>query len=84
METTLNILAFIAGEALCVAALAMAVRLGWATVANLTWDSYGSKQWSGPLEHYVLNIGLLALAAALMAISIAFAVVIPYILWGGA
>ena len=84
METIANIFLFIAGGALCVAGIVLAVRLGCYCLGNLTWDSHASKSWSGPVLHYAGNIGFLALAVALMAISIAFAVTIPYILWGAA
>jgi hypothetical protein len=84
METIANIFLFIAGEALCVAAFFLAARLGYCCLGNLTWDSFYSKNWSGPVLHYAGNIGFLALAIALLAISIAFAVTIPYILWGAA
>lgn len=84
METIANIFLFIAGEALCIAGIALAARLGYYCLGNLTWDCFYSKSWGGPVLHYAGNIGFLALAIALMAISVAFAVIIPYILWGGA
>ena len=84
METIANIFLFIAGEALCIVALVLAARLGWAAIGNLWWDSYPSIKWNGVSGHYILNMGMAALALALVAISIAFAVTIPYILWGAA
>jgi len=83
MENIANTFLFIAGELLCIAGILMAGRLGCAAIGNLTWDSYQSKKWSGPVVHYAGNIGFLAIAGASMATSIAFAIGLPVMLWGG-
>lgn len=84
METIANIALLVAGEALCLAGLLIGVHIGWVAIENLMWDSYASKRWSGVFDHYLLNGIMVAFAVVLLTLSAAFAIIIPYILFGGA
>jgi len=84
METIANIALLVAGEALCLTVLLIGVHIGWKSIGSLTWDSYASKRWLGESDHYLLNGIMVAFAVVLLTISISFAVIIPYILFGGA
>jgi len=84
METIANIALLVAGEALCLTVLLVGVQIGWKSIGNLAWDSYASKKWLGGFDHYLLNGIMVAFSVVLLTLSAAFAIIIPYILFGGA